>query len=111
MKQKTLLLIVFISLISFGIQAQSRDAVKKSTDILMYVPQVAGLITTLILEDFKGTKQLVFAGETSLATTYVLKRIVKKQRPDRSNNLSFPSGHTATAFQGASFIARRYGWK
>lgn len=111
MKQKILLPIVSICLISSGIKAQSRDAVKKSTDILMYSPQVVGLITTLILEDYEGTKQLVLAGATSMATTYLLKHTVKKQRPDGSNNLSFPSGHTATAFQGASFIARRYGWK
>jgi membrane-associated phospholipid phosphatase len=28
-----------------------------------------------------------------------------------SNNHSFPSGHTSTVFQGASFIHRRYGFK
>lgn len=32
------------------------------------------------------------------------------ERPDHSNDNSFPSGHTSTAFQGASFIHLRYGF-
>jgi len=51
-----------------------------------------------------------------LATSYLitgitvesLKRIIKEERPDRSNNQSFPSGHTATAFMGAEFLWREY---
>ena len=58
MKQKILLLVTCICLMNCGIKAQSRDAVKTSTDILMFAPPVAGFITTLILEDYKGTKQL-----------------------------------------------------
>ena len=111
MKQKILLLVTCICLMNCGIKAQSRDAVKTSTDILMFAPPVAGFITTLILEDYEGTKQLVFAGATSIATSYLLKYTIKKQRPDGSDNHSFPSNHTAMAFQGASFIAQRYGWK
>ena len=37
-----------------------------------------------------------------------LKHIVKETRPDGSNNLSFPSGHTATAFSNAQFMFREY---
>ncbi|MBK1439954.1 phosphatase PAP2 family protein [Parapedobacter sp. ISTM3] len=33
---------------------------------------------------------------------------VGEQRPDGSNNLSFPSGHTATAFSAAHFMFREY---
>lgn len=43
--------------------------------------------------------------------TFGLKEIINKPRPDGSNNNSFPSGHTSTVFQSASFIQRRYGWK
>ena len=53
----------------------------------------------------------VFSGVTTLGVTYALKYIVKKERPDRSDNHSFPSMHTSTSFAAAAFIQRRYGWK
>ncbi|HDZ06414.1 phosphatase PAP2 family protein, partial [Maribacter sp.] len=35
-----------------------------------------------------------------------------KPRPEgRTDGHAFPSGHTSFAFQGASFLQRRYGWK
>ena len=37
-----------------------------------------------------------------------IKHIVRGKRPDGSNNLSFPSGHTATAFSSAQFMFREY---
>ena len=37
--------------------------------------------------------------------------LVKKERPDGSDNHSFPSMHTSVSFTGAAFIQRRYGWK
>ena len=111
MKQKIVLIIIYICLIHCGINAQSRDVVKISTDILMFATPAAGFITTLVTGDYKGTKQLVFGAATSIAASYLLKYSVKKQRPDGSDFHSFPSNHTAMAFQGAAFIQRRYGWK
>jgi membrane-associated phospholipid phosphatase len=43
--------------------------------------------------------------------TYTLKYTVSRERPDGSDQLSFPSGHTSNAFAGATVIARHYGWK
>ena len=34
---------------------------------------------------------------------------VRRQRPDRSNRLSFPSGHTASTFAMARYVQRQYG--
>lgn len=42
------------------------------------------------------------------AITLPLKHLVKEERPDGSNNLSFPSGHTAMAFASAQFMYREY---
>lgn len=42
------------------------------------------------------------------AITVPLKHIVKEERPDQSNKLSFPSGHTAFAFASAQFMYREY---
>ncbi|MCC2679759.1 MAG: hypothetical protein K0R29_2335 [Pseudobdellovibrio sp.] len=46
------------------------------------------------------------------ATVTVLKYSFGKQRPgDRNNYVSFPSGHTATAFATATSLTYAYGWK
>ncbi len=39
----------------------------------------------------------------------MLKESFDKKRPDGTGDDAFPSGHAATAFQGAAFIHRRYG--
>lgn len=38
----------------------------------------------------------------------VMKHSFKEERPDGSNNLSYPSGHTATAFTNASLLFYEY---
>lgn len=40
-----------------------------------------------------------------------LKLTVGRQRPDGSNNFSFPSGHSANAFAMTAVLGRRYGWR
>lgn len=103
--------------LSHGLNAQelevsgSRKAVRTSGDVLVFVTPVAGLATILAMQDWQGLKQGALAGATTLGVTYALKYIVKKERPDHSDNHSFPSMHTSVSFTGAAFIQRRYGWK
>lgn len=104
----SVLLLIIFSQISTG---QSRKAVDRSTDILMFVNPVAGFAGSLAIGDYQGTKQIVLSGITSIAVTYALKYSIKKDRPDHSDHHAFPSNHTAVSFQGATFIQRRYGWK
>jgi membrane-associated phospholipid phosphatase len=41
----------------------------------------------------------------------LLKYSVQRERPDGSDRLSFPSGHTSTAFSLAAVADHHYGWK
>jgi membrane-associated phospholipid phosphatase len=54
------------------------------------------------------------ATEALLESTVVvtgLKYAVGRERPDGSDNLSFPSGHSITAFCFAPVVARYWGWE
>ena len=42
-------------------------------------------------------------------STYLLKKTIKKPRPDGSNEFGFPSGHTANVFAGATMLSMEYG--
>jgi len=55
-------------------------------------------------------RTIIYATSQLISAAFVLplKHIVKEERPDGSNNLSFPSGHTATAFSSAQFMFREY---
>ena len=91
--------------------SNGRKAVRTSGDVGLILLPVAGLTAILIEKDWQGLKQGIFAGATTLGVTYALKELVKKERPDHSDNHSFPSMHSSISFAAASFMQRRYGWK
>ncbi len=49
-------------------------------------------------------------GSTRLITDG-LKDVVGEERPDGSDNKSFPSGHTSMSFAAAGTLHKRYGWE
>ncbi|UIR57354.1 phosphatase PAP2 family protein [Sphingobacterium sp. SRCM116780] len=55
-------------------------------------------------------RTLIYATSQLLSAAMVvpLKHLVHEERPDGTNSLSFPSGHTATAFSSAQFMYREY---
>lgn len=54
------------------------------------------------------TTDLISANLATLIVVEVVKHIVKEERPDQSDNLSFPSGHSAIAFTNATLLFNEY---
>lgn len=109
--KKAFLLLCLLAVAACAATAQPKTRVKRSTDVLVFVPVVAGFATTLALKDYTGLKQLALSGSTAIAASYLLELCIKKERPDGDGHHAFPSTHSVVAFQGAAFIQRRYGWK
>lgn len=85
----------------------------KLDNYTQYVPAI--LVYGLNAIGLKGKHNLkdrsIILGTSLLISSAVVlptKHLVKEERPDGSNNLSFPSGHTTTAFTTAHFMFREY---
>lgn len=55
------------------------------------------------------TALLGLSGFFVFASEGLTKKLSHRQRPNRGDYLSFPSGHTGLAFMGAEFLAQEYG--
>lgn len=83
-------------------------------DYTQYAPAIA--VFALSASGIKGKNrlpvQVVIYGISNVTggiITQSLKRIVNRERPDKSDNRSFPSGHTTTAFIAAELLHQEYG--
>lgn len=102
-------LLLLISFFFISIVRADDLVIEHTGDVLAVLIPVSAYGSTLYMDDFDG--QIAFYKSIGVASvvTFGLKYSVKRERPDGSNTRSFPSGHTMYAFQGATFIHRRYG--
>lgn len=101
----------------FYVRSEIQDKIHFRThadDYLQYGPAVVW--AGLSLAGVKGRSQPldraligVLAYGISSMVVLGLKHTTNELRPDGSNYLSFPSGHTANAFTGASLLDREFG--
>jgi membrane-associated phospholipid phosphatase len=85
------------------------DAIRTAGDWLQIGIPAFALGRAHGLGDSEGVRQAGSGIVTNMLATQSLKLATDQTRPD-GGNLSFPSGHTSAAFQGAAFLHRRYGW-
>ncbi|MGH6876150.1 MAG: phosphatase PAP2 family protein [Rhizomicrobium sp.] len=62
-------------------------------------------------DDWRGIGQLALTTGATVGTALLLKQFVKEERPDYSDDRSFPSDTAALAFAPASYLWERYGWE
>lgn len=83
-------------------------------DYLQYTPMATSFILKMAGVKGKSSweQRIVKSGATFVlcaGTTYILKHSIHSIRPDGTDNHSFPSGHTAVAFCGATVLHKEYG--
>lgn len=79
-------------------------------DIGQVATPVYAAINTIIQQDWKGLRYLSIALIVNQVALEILKKVTNVVRPNGKLG-AFPSGHTAAAFLGAGFMAKRYGFK
>ena len=102
--------IVAIALCACSATASAGDAVETSGDVLRAVIPLVAYGVAWKRDDDEGRRQFAWAFGGTVVSTLALKEIVDDEGPEGQSN-AFPSGHAATAFAGAAFLQRRYGWR
>jgi len=106
---RSILLIALLAL-CIPMRAQKKF-VQRSTDVLSVAPTLTAFAISVVEKDKKGMVELGLSTAATLVANYALEASIEKSRPDGSGNHSFPSTHSAVAFDGATFLMKRYGWK
>lgn len=99
--------------ISSGVVNHSSDGV---TDYLRFAPVALPWVMKLAGQPTRSgwgrmAVSNAMSGIVTIGVVSGLKKIVAAGRPDGSDLNSFPSGHAAIAFMGATIMARELGWR
>lgn len=83
-------------------------------DVLRLVPVASVVVLKAVgVESASSWKRLGVNGVLSLGMTcgytWGLKKLVDKDRPDKTDSDAFPSGHCAVAFAGAHILHKEFG--
>lgn len=83
-------------------------------DVLRLVPIASVVVMKAVgVESASSWKRLGVNGVLSMGMTcgytWVLKELVDKDRPDKTDSNAFPSGHCAVAFAGAHILQKEFG--
>jgi len=83
----------------------------KASDIGRDGLMIAAIAVPLVHRDVEGIGSAVLSQGVNEIVTNRLKDWTNEERPDESNNKSFPSGHASASFAAAATMHKRYGWK
>jgi membrane-associated phospholipid phosphatase len=105
---------ILLSFLLLATGVEARPGVEEIGNYLQVMVPTYAFGMAMNEPDYGATKQFVYSYLSMQATVQLLKIVVNEKRPDYSEGDakdSFPSGHTAAAFTGATFIHKRYGFE
>ena len=104
---------IVLAALSFNLNANaaSNKTWENISDVGVYTLVGSALIIPAVRSDWDGARQAVYSMGAAEGVAILGKAVIHEERPDRSDNNSFPSGHSAVAFASATTIYRRYGWE
>ncbi|WP_352337983.1 phosphatase PAP2 family protein [Psychrobacter sp. 16-MNA-CIBAN-0192] len=89
--------------------ADNNSRTETAGDIIAVAIPAIAYGSTFYMDDKEGRQQFYYGFASNMAATQLLKSTIHKERPNGSDDNAFPSRHASVAFQGASFIHKRYG--
>lgn len=89
---------------------KAAEIITKLGDVMAVGVPAYALGLSMSESDWNGTKQFAFSYAGAQITVSGLQKAIARRRPNGMAN-GFPSGHASSAFSGAMFIHRRYGWR
>lgn len=105
----------FLVLLMVGINSPAYALSNKQwaniSDVGAYSLLGTSLLWPVIDSDWRGLRDAGLSLGTSTAITQFGKAVIHKQRPDNSDDKSFPSGHSSMAFAAATTLYLRNGWE
>jgi membrane-associated phospholipid phosphatase len=107
---RALLAVLIAAGVAEPASAKSSSIETSGTAVAIALPLTAAGIS-LWKEDGHGLAQLGAVTILTVGTAFLLKQVVHEERPDHSDNQSFPSDTAALAFAPAQFLWTRYGWQ
>lgn len=95
-------------LLSTNSYADDQD-ITDAGDVLTIALPLSAWLGTAVAKDKEGAIMFTKSFASTMIITSVGKEIAAKYRPQGESTKSFPSGHSSSAFSGASFLYTRYG--
>ena len=102
-------------LLAFGVTAPAHAISNNTWDDISTYTELSllgvALAAPIVQDDWEGEGQAALSIGSAIGIATLGKALIHEQRPDNSDNNSFPSGHTSIAFSSATTLYRRYGWQ
>ncbi len=112
MKSHFLLVTFLLSLLtSPAANAVSNNTWADISDVGVIALAGSALVLPVARDDWEGARQAAYSLGTAEGIALLGKATIHEERPDHSDNNSFPSGHSAVAFASATTMYKRYGWE
>lgn len=107
--------LVVVGLTALCTSVSTHAVSNKNWDDISTVTEIGligtALATPTLRGDWRGLGQAGLSIGVAGGAATGLKAVIHEERPDNSDNNSFPSGHTTFAFASATTLHRRYGWQ